>query len=135
MSVMAADSRVSPVSALKAKPRTAMFCPNPLNVQAYYHKWELCYLVGDGVEEGVNDALREATFLEFIESDDLAPISCHFRKVEVLGKVDEVQYVFLEARATKPDRGPQKFGPHARVTADSVRDLLDVSACRLAYGR
>ena len=135
MSVIAADSRVSPVSALNAKPRTAMFCPKRINIQAYYYKRELGYLVGDGVEEGVNYALREAAFLVFVKSDDLAPICGHFRKVKTLRKVNEVEDVFLEARATKPDRGPQKFGPHARVTADSVRDFLDVSACRFAYGR
>ncbi len=66
MSVMAADSRVSPVSALNAKPRTAMFCQNPISIQAYYYKRELGYFVGDGVEEGVNYALREATFLVFV---------------------------------------------------------------------
>jgi hypothetical protein len=66
MSVIAADSRVSPVSALNAKPRTAMFCQNAINIQAYYHKLERGYFVGDGVEKGVNYALREAAFLVFV---------------------------------------------------------------------
>jgi hypothetical protein len=66
MSVIAADSRVSPVSALNAKPRTAMFCQNSINIQAYYYKRELSYFVDDSVEEGVNNALREATFLVFV---------------------------------------------------------------------
>jgi hypothetical protein len=98
------------------------------------HKGELSYLVCDGVEECVNDALRESTFLVFVKSDDLAPISCHFGKVKTLRKVNEVENVFLETRATKPDRGPQKIRSHPRVTADSVRDFLNVRACRFAYG-
>jgi hypothetical protein len=65
----------------------------------------------------------------------LAPIFCHFGKVETLGKVNEVEDVFLEARATEPDRGPQKIGPHPSVTADGVGDFVDVGACRFAYGR
>lgn len=45
MSVMAADSRVSPVSALNAKPRTAMFYQNPINIQAYNEREWVTLLV------------------------------------------------------------------------------------------
>jgi hypothetical protein len=100
-----------------------------------YHKWEGGYLICDGVEKGVDDAFREATLLVFVQGDDLAPICCHFGKVKTLGKVNEVENVFLETRATEPDRGPQKLGPDARVTADGMRDFLNVGARRLAYGR
>jgi hypothetical protein len=65
----------------------------------------------------------------------LTPISSHFGKVKGLRKVNEVENIFLKARATKPDRGTQKPGPNARVTADGVGDFLNVGACRLAYGR
>ena len=71
----------------------------------------------------------------FVKSNDLAPVSCHFREVKALRKINEVKNVFLEARSTKPDRGAQKFGSDARVTADGVRDFLNVGTCRLAYGR
>jgi hypothetical protein len=135
MRVMAADSRVSPVSALNAKPRTAMFCRESGQREGNTtQKGKGGYLVCDCVEEGVDDALREAMLLVFVQGDDLTPISCHFGKVETLGKVNEVENVLLEAGPPKADRGPQKLGPNTRVLADRVGDFLDIGTRRLAYG-
>lgn len=99
------------------------------------HKGEGAYFIGDGVEEGVHDPLREATLLVFVHGDHLAPISRHFGKVETLGKVDEVEDVLLETRPAKPDRRPQKLGPNASILAHSIRDLLNVGPRRLTNGR
>jgi hypothetical protein len=37
-----------------------------INIEEDYYKREAGYFVGDGIEEGVNYALREATFLVFV---------------------------------------------------------------------
>jgi hypothetical protein len=65
----------------------------------------------------------------------LAPISGHFGKVKALRKVDEVENILLETRATKPNRRPQESRSNPRVAANSVRDFLNVSARRFADGR
>jgi hypothetical protein len=98
-------------------------------------KGEGTYFIGNGVEESVDDALREATFLVLVQLDDLAPIRSHFGKVKTLGKVNEVKDVLLEARATKADRCPQKFGPNPRIPANSVGNFLNVGPRRFADSR
>lgn len=100
-----------------------------------YKKGKGRYLIGDGVEKGVHDALREATLLIFVQGDDLTPIRGHFGKVKALRKVNEVEDVLLEARAAKAHRGAQKLGPKTSILADSVGDFLNVGAGRLTDGR
>lgn len=70
-------------------------------------------LARDGVEEGGDDALTEATLLVFVHGDDLAPVIGDLGKVERLGEVDEVEDILLEARscvrtASAPQHGREK---------------------------
>lgn len=137
MRVIEADSRVSPVSALKANPRTAMryVYKECLDFLVSISSNGFSYLARDGVEEGVDNTLREATFLIFVHFNYLLPVSCNLREVQAFGKVDEVKNVLLEAASTEADRSAKELGTHTRVLADSVGNFVNVGTSCLTDGR
>ena len=89
-------------------------------------------LAGDGVEERVDDGLREATLLVLVHLDDLAPVRRDLGQVQALAQIHEVEDILLEAAPAEPDRRAEELGADARVKANRVRDLVDVRARRLA---
>lgn len=92
-------------------------------------------LVGDGVEQSVHDALREATLLVLIHLYDLPPVRSDLGKVQAFGKIDQVEDILLEARSTETDGSFQEFRAHSTVLANGEGDLVDVGASRFADGR
>ena len=74
MRVMAAASRVSPVSALKAKPRTAMCYESAYEFRTSPGVAVGAYLASDGVEESLDDTLGEACLLVLVHLHNLAPV-------------------------------------------------------------
>lgn len=93
------------------------------------------YLVGDGVEERVNNGLGESALLVLVHLHNLPPVRCNLRQVQALAEVDKVQNILLEARTTEADRRPQELGSNSRVETNSMCDFVDVGASRLTNGR
>ena len=93
------------------------------------------HLAGNGIEKGVYDALGEAALLVIVHLNDLAPVRRDLGEMQALGEVDQVENILLEARSTKADGRLEELGADTRVTADGVRNLVDVRASRLADGR
>ena len=83
---------------------------------------------GDGIEESADDFFDEARLLPIVHSDDGFPVGGGFWEAEGFAEVDEVENVFLEARAAKADRGFEEFGANAGVEADGACDLIDIGS-------
>ena len=111
-----------------------MFCQIAQKLELGFSKENWKYLVGDCVEERVNDALGEAPLLVLIHSDNLTPIFRHFWEMETFRKIYEIKNIFLETRATESNRSAQKFGPNSCVLSDRVSDFVNVGSRRLANG-
>lgn len=94
----------------------------------------ITYLAGDGVEEGVDDALGESALLVLVHIHDLAPVRSDLRQVEALAEVDQVEDILLEARSTETDRGAEELVANTRIETDSVCDLVDVGTGDLTDG-
>lgn len=133
MRVMAADSRVSPVSALNANPSTAMRFKGIM--RRTVQRTQRAYLPRDGLEERVYHLLREPAFLVLVHLDHLTPVSSNLGEMQTLAQVHQVQDVLLEARATEADRGLQEFGANPRVLSNRIGDFIDVGTGRFAYCR
>ena len=96
---IAGDSRVSPVSALNAKPNTAMCYKKRMNrktgirnnTDTYNNEMNLTRssckyegktnLAGNSVEQGVNNGLGESALLVLIHLDHLSPVGGNLRQV------------------------------------------------------
>jgi thiol-disulfide isomerase/thioredoxin len=66
--------------------------------------------------------------------DDLFPVVSDFGEAVALADVDEVEDVFLEARATEADVGIEEFRANVGVFPNSVGDFVHVRAGGLAEG-
>jgi hypothetical protein len=60
------------------------------------------------------------------------PVVSHLLKANRLADVHQVKDIFLEAAAAKAHRGVEELGADARVGANGLGHLLDVSACTAA---
>ena len=111
MRVMAADSRVSPVSALKANPSTAMrWKKHQRQRRKDMHIIEKrTYLAGDGIEKCVNNVLRETFLLILVHLHNLSPICGNLWQVQALAQVHKVEDIFLEARTAETNGGTKEF--------------------------
>lgn len=69
-----------------------------------------------------------------VHLDYLAPVRRDLGEMQALAQVDQVEDILLEARSTKADRRLQELGADTRITADGVRDLVNVRASRLTDG-
>ncbi len=78
-------------------------------------------LVGDGVEQGLDNVLREPGFLVVVHVNDTLPIMCDLGQVELLAYVHEVEDVLLKAGATKADARLEELGPDSRVQSCNWR--------------
>ena len=98
MRVMEADSRVSPVSALKANPSTAIrYKPTEVSViWPTYGVTGKTNLASDGVEQGINNVLREPPLLVLVHLHHLPPVGSDLRQVQTLTQVHQVQDILLE---------------------------------------
>src|ERR1700722_12628476 len=100
--VIAGDSRVSPVSALNANPRTAIrYRARQLHSHKRPKQTE-GYFASDRVEKRVHHALREPPLLILIQLHDLSPVGCDFRQMKTFAEIHQVQDVLLEARSAEP---------------------------------
>lgn len=95
----------------------------------------ITYLASDGVEQGVNDSLREPALLVLVHLNDLAPVSSDLGQVQALAKVDEVEDILLETRATEANGCTEEFGADSGVVTDGMRNFVNVGTCSLADGR
>lgn len=89
-------------------------------------------LASDGVEEGLDDLAREAVLLVLVHLDDGTPVFGDLGEVERLGKVDKVENVLLEARATESNGCLEELGADTGVLADGVGYLVNVGTGSLA---
>ena len=125
---MDADSRVSPVSALKANPRTAIRyeaieVSDPCTRRVGGTR---ANLPGDGVEQGIHNLLRKPPLLVLVHLYHLPPIGSDLGQVQTLAQVHQVQDILLETRTTETDGGLQESRADARIVADSVCDFFYV---------
>ena len=127
--VIAGDSRVSPVSALNANPRTAIrYRARQLHSHKRPKQTE-GYFASDRVEKRVHHALREPPLLILIQLHDLSPVGCDFRQMKTFAEIHQVQDVLLEARSAETNGSFEEFGSDAGIETNSVRNLVDIRAC------
>ena len=110
---MEADSRVSPVSALKAKPRTVIrYRTTVISTTPYGYAvgGRRANLVGDGVKQGINNVLRKSPLLVLVHLHHLPPIGSDLGQMQALAQIHQVQDILLETRSTETDGGFQEFG-------------------------
>jgi hypothetical protein len=62
-------------------------------------------LIGDGVEQGVNNLLRKPPLLVLVHLHNLSPVGSDLRQMQTLTQIHQVQDVFLETRSAETDRG------------------------------
>ena len=51
---------------------------------------------------------------------------------KMIAQVDQVKDIFLEARATKPDRGLEEFRTDTAISTDRMCDFVDIGTSRFA---
>ena len=135
MRVMEADSRVSPVSALKANPRTAIrYETTEMSVIWCTRRFGETgtNLVSDGVEQGINNLLRKPPLLVLVHLHHLPPVGSNLGQVQTFTQVHQVQDILLETRASETDGRLQEFRANARIVTDGVGNFVDVRASGFA---
>ena len=129
---------MSPVSALKANPRTAIRYETA-EVSVIHHTYGVSEtrtnLASNSVEQGIHNLLRKSPLLVLVHLHHLPPVGSDLGQVEALTQVHQVQDVLLETRTTKPDGSLQEFRADTRIEADGVSDFVDVSTGGFADSR
>ena len=91
-------------------------------------------LVGDWIEEGVDDTLGETSLQTFVHINHLLPVGNNFREVETVGEVDEVENIFWRQDPPKPTEASTSLGPIrlSLPTACATSSILAPVASQMA---
>merc|ERR1740120_66475 len=84
------------------------------------------FLVRDGVEEAGDDLAGKSDLLVLVHVNDHLPILGNLVQALRFADVNQVQDIFLKARATKANGRAQELRPNPRIGSNCPRDLRHI---------
>lgn len=132
--VMAGDSRVSPVSFLKANPRMAIFLPvsvlNRQEIMRWRKRFFWCSFISTTCIMLALNSISAETIKAY-----LTPICRHLRQVQALAQIHQVQNILLKTTASKANARLQELGSDPAIQPASIANLINICTRRFANRR